>query len=277
MTDDGAGAAPHEHSVAGNAAGAGNTADSAGQPWKGRHFEAHAGAPGDEPDDGTAPPALLVALERFRAGTATQGEVVDALRSVRVLVPLVAHAGDEGLTDAGLRVDKTQELSLVTVGGPDGRTVLPAFSSVTALSAWNPKARPIPVDARRAALAAAAEGTELIVLDPGSPTEFALRRPAVWALAQDTPWQPAVDDPAVIGAFERSIQGEPVVAGILVIAGDAQARLSAPELVVVLALAPGLDQQQLQSLVASLQENWAADEVIANRVDSLSVRLTALS
>jgi hypothetical protein len=195
---------------------------------------------------------------------------------VRLLVPLVAHAGDEGVTDAGLRVDKTQELSLVTVSGPDGRRVLPAFTSVEALARWNPKARPIPVAARRAALAAAAEGTEIIVLDPASPTEFVLRRPAVWAVAQDVPWRPAFDDPAVLGAFERSVAGEPAVAGVRLLAGDPDALLRGHEIVVVLGLLPGLDQAALGALVSRLQDTWAATPAIADRVDSLAVKLTAL-
>ncbi|WP_092557201.1 SseB family protein [Herbiconiux ginsengi] len=248
-------------------------ADSAGQPWKGRHFESH----GSESDDGSAPEELIAAIARFRSGDATQDVVVDAVRGVRLLVPLVAHAGDEGVTDAGLRVDKTQELSLVTVSGPDGRRVLPAFTSVEALATWNPSARPIPVAARRAALAAAAEDTELIVLDPGSPTEFALRRPAVWAIAQDLPWRPAVTDPAVTEAFERSIVAEPAVAALRLVAGDPDARLSSRELVVLLALLPGLDQTALSALIGRLQASWAQDAIIADRVDSLGVKLTAVS
>jgi hypothetical protein len=195
---------------------------------------------------------------------------------VRLLVPLVAHAGDEGVTDAGLRVDKTQELSLVTVSGPDGRRVLPAFTSVEALARWNPKARPIPVAARRAALAAAAESTEIIVLDPASPTEFVLRRPAVWAVAQDVPWQPALDDPAVLAAFERSVAAEPAVAGVRLLAGDPDALLRGHEIVVVLGLLPGLDQGALGALVSRLQGAWAATPTIVERVDSLGVKLTAL-
>jgi len=248
--------------------------DSAGQPWKGRHFESH----GSETDDGRAPELLLAALTGFRADppTATAVNVLDALRDARLLVPLVAHAGEEGLTDAGLRVDKTQELSLVTVEGPDGRTVLPAFTSVEALTAWNAKARPIPVAARRAALAAAAESTELIVLDPGSPTEFVLRRPMVWALAQDVAWQPPHGSAEVLDAFELSIANEPAVAGIRLVAGDPDSRQRAQELIVVLALVPGLDQAALSALVGRLQAIWSAHPVITERVDSLGLRLTAV-
>ncbi|MCS5733169.1 SseB family protein [Herbiconiux daphne] len=252
---------------------AGPLGDSAGQPWKGRHFESH----GSESDDGSAPEQLTTAIERFRAGEATQADVVDALRGVRLLVPLVAHAGDEGVTDAGLRVDKTQELSLVTLNGPDGRRVLPAFTSVEALGVWNPKARPIPVAARRAALAAAAEHTEIIVLDPASPTEFVLRRPAVWALAQDIPWQPSFGDPEVLDAFERSIVHEASVAGVRLVPGDPAALLRGNEVVAVLALEPGLDQAALDALLGRIQRSWAQNPVIAERVDSISVRLAAVS
>lgn len=246
--------------------------DSAGRPWKGRHFESH----GSETDDGRAPEVLLAALEGFRAGTVAATEVLAALRDARLLVPLVAHAGEEGWTDEGLRVDKTQELSLVTVEGPDGRTVLPAFTSVEALTAWNAKARPIPVAARRAALAAAAESTELIVLDPGSPTEFLLRRPMVWALAQDVAWQPPHESADVLSAFTLSVADEPAVAGIRLVAGDPGSRQRGPELLVVLALAPGLDQAALADLVARLQARWSAHPMIADRVDSVGVRLTAV-
>lgn len=98
-------------------------ADSAGVPWEGRRFEQnpHSG------DDGSADPALLAALTAFRAGEGDAVAVVDAYRTARLLIPLVAEKGDEGVGPTGLRVDKTQELSIVTVAGPDGRRVLPGL------------------------------------------------------------------------------------------------------------------------------------------------------
>ena len=45
-------------------------------------------------------------------------------------------------------------------------------------------ARPVAVYAARAALSAVAEGAELMVLDPGSEVTFVVRRPGLWALAQ---------------------------------------------------------------------------------------------
>lgn len=249
--------------------GSSGNADSAGRPWAGRHFDATP----PPSDDGSADPALAVALTAFRRGVVGQEAVADAVRTARLLIPLVAHAGQTGLDDHGRLLDKTQELSIVTVAAPDGRSVLPAFTSVATMSAWNPLARPVPADGARVALAAASEQTELVVLDPTSDTEFVLRRPAVWAIGRQEPWRPSFDDPEVAVAFERSIARELAVHAVQLEAGDPHARLAGPELVVLLELAIGLTQTELDAVLARLAARWAADDVIATRVDSLTVRL----
>ena len=246
-------------------------ADSAGQPWAGRSFTPNPAAA----DDGSADPALLAALNGFRAATAQPEDVVDAFRHARVLVPLLAHAGDVGTAADGHLVDKTQELSIVTVAGPDGRTVLPVFTSVGTLAAWDPQARPVPAAGPRVALAAASEDTQLIVIDPGSPSEFVLRRPAVRALSSDSAWVPCYRDPAVHAAFDASIASESDVAGIALADGDPEQRLLADELVVSLSVRAGLDQSRLRELVDRLTGRWAESAVIANGVDSMAVRLVA--
>ncbi|GAA4058908.1 SseB family protein [Agromyces indicus] len=247
-------------------------ADSAGRPWAGRSFQSnpHAG------DDGRMPPELGAALERFRSGDGGQADVVAAFGGTRLLIPLLAELGDGG-TEVGAHghaVDKSQELSIVTVEGPDGRRVLPVFASVEAMSRWNPEARPVPADGVRVALAAADDGTELVVLDPGSPTEFVLRRPAVWAVAQQQPWRPPFESADVREAFERSVSGELAVVGVDLLAGDADARLRGPELVVRLRLVAGLTRAELDAVTTRLARRWAADDAIATGVDSLTVRLT---
>jgi hypothetical protein len=251
--------------------GAPNSGDSAGVPWEGRSFASNPHAA----DDGSADPALWLALTRFRAGEGAQSEVVDAFRAARVLVPLVAEKGEEGLAPSGLVVDKTQELSLVTVAAPDGRTVQPAFTSVDALRAWDPMARPIPVEAARVALSASAGDAELVVLDPGSDTEFVLRRPAVWAVAQGQPWEPSFLSPEVYAGLQESVGSELAVIDVAVSAGDPEARLRGPELVVTLELVEGLDRETLDAVLARLAQRWAADDRIAVLVDSLTVRLRA--
>lgn len=245
--------------------------DSAGQPWAGRSFETNAHAA----DDGSAPAELAAVLERFVSGHAGQADVIDELRHARLLVPLIAKLGEADVNDEGLTIDKTQELSIVTVAGPDGRDVLPVFSSVDAMTRWNPVARPVPSDGVRVALAAASEDTEVVVLDPTSDTEFAIRRPALWAIAQSLTWEPCFASAEVAAAFERSIATELAVVDVRLRAGDPRSRLAGPELIVELELLAGLARTELDAILARLAQRWAADETIATSVDSLRVRLTA--
>ncbi len=246
-------------------------ADSAGQPWAGRRFEEN---PFDG-DDGTAAPELVGALGGFRNGEFDESHVIDVLRGVRLLIPLVAHAGDVGVNARGQKVDKTQELAIVTVAGPDGRTVLPAFSSVAAMSRWSTEARPVPASAVRVAQAAAGEQTDVVILDPTSQTEFAIKRPALWAMAKGEPWSPCYDDPAVHDYFHQSVAREPSVVAVSLSAGDPDARLAGPELIIRLELIPGLARGELDQILGRLQASWARSTIIADRVDSLSLQLAA--
>lgn len=243
--------------------------DSAGQPWAGRHFE-----PNPSPDDdGSAPPALLEALAGFRSGEVDEGAVVEAFRASRLLIPLLARLGEAGVNAEGKSIDKSQELSIVTVAGPDGRIVLPVFSSVAAMTAWNPVARPVPAVGPRVALAAASEGTDLVVLDPTSDTEFAIRRPALWAIARQRQWTPSFRSAEVAAEFATTVLDEPAVTALVLSAGDPDARLHGPELAVELTLIPGLGRAQLDDLLSRLSTRWAQSELIADRVDSLEVAI----
>ncbi|GAA0991960.1 SseB family protein [Subtercola frigoramans] len=273
--------------------------DSAGQPWAGRTFDA---STSDYVDDEQEEAVTLVeAIRAFRAGDGlprpprSQTTVIEAVSAARLLVPLVAQAGQTALDHQGRTVDKTQELAIVTVTAPDGRTALPVFTSVAAMAKWNPAARPVPNEARRIALSAAVEGTDLLIIDPTSVTEFVVRRPAVWAIAQGASWVSPFDietdtesDTETAGAphgdreslpllaeFRAAAVGEPAVVSVALAQGDPDARLAAPEVTVVLALAPGLDREALDQLLARLQHGWAQSTLIADRVDSLSIRLVA--
>jgi hypothetical protein len=140
-------------------------------------------------------------------------------------------------------------------------------------SHWNPSARPIPADGTRVALAAAREGTDLVVVDATSDTEFAVRRPALWALAQSKPWQPSYLDKDVLAEFMTAADGEDAIVAIQLAPGDPDARLAGPELLVQLSLVNGLDEIALAELLGRAQERWSASEIIAERVDSMTVKL----
>ncbi|MBK0420904.1 SseB family protein [Leucobacter sp. CSA2] len=266
----------------------GGPADSAGFPWEGRTFDHHGTAFAD--DDGATPAAIAGAVAELRAAVraAQASETTDqamagleriaaahdgilcAFRESRVLVPMLAEAGDFGTTPEGRTVEKSQELSIVTVGAPDGRRVLPVFSSVAAMAKWHPEARPIPVPGGQAALAAVQEETDLIILDAASPElEYGVRRPALKAIALGENYRPAWADPAVEQAFRECVAGEPGVTELVLGPGDIEGRLLAPEVDVVIRVAGGLSQEDLGELLGRLQQRFAASETIAELVDSM--------
>jgi hypothetical protein len=257
-------------SPARNLGSTGGAADSAGQPWAGREFLAN----DHVDDDGAAPGPLLAALALFRAREVGEENVVDAIRTSRLLVPLLTALGDSGIGPTGLVIDKSQELSIITVAGPDGRSVLPVFSSAAAMRSWNPQARPVPSDGVRVALSAAQENIDLVVLDPTADTEFVIRRPALWTIAQAKPWTPSYASRQVADAFAASIATELAVLGIDLAAGDPEARLAGPELTVRLVLVGGLTRVELDATLARLAARWSDSDVIATQVDSLRVQLS---
>ena len=156
---------------------------------------------------------------------------------------------------------------------PDGRRVLPVFTSVAAMGRWDASARPVPADGVRTAVAASADDTDLIVIDPGSESEFVIRRPAVWAIAQGIAWEPAFASPEVFAGLHASVANELAVLDLSVEPGDPAARLRGPELIVRLELMHGLDQAELDAVLARLARRWSTDDRIAVLVDSLTVKL----
>lgn len=252
-----------------------SASDSSGRPWEGRSF------PPTPPstDDGSAPPELIAALGRLRGGSSGAADVLRAILESRLLVPLIAEDGGASVparaSASHSRGEASQELSIVTVAGPDGRDVLPVFSSVDALRHWNPLARPVPTAAPRAFVAAIQDGTELIVLDPTSPTQFAIRRPAIWAAVQGRSWVPCYEDLGVADAFAESFADIEQIDGVLLAAGDPFCTFAGPELVVTVAIRSGLDAAAVTSIVAGLRSRWEADPRIVESVDSLAVSIRA--
>jgi hypothetical protein len=244
-------------------------ADSAGVPWEGRQLKPNPHAN----DDGSADPQLLAIIHEFKAGRALAEGVLAAIGLARLLVPLVANLGEAGQGAHGQVVDKSADLSIVSVQSPDGQVALPVFSSVAAMQLWNPKARPVPIEAPRVALAAASEKNNRIILDPGSPTQFAVRRNAYQELAQQMPWIHPSRDPRVKAAFRAAIDAETAVENYAIQDGDPGAALTGPEVLVYLKLAPGLTQQDLERVLERLGAAWAASPEINLKVDSLGIKL----
>lgn len=221
-------------------------------------------------DDGHAAPALAAALvapgDRVR-------RVVAALAGARVLVPVLAEAEVVETGPDGLAVDRTASTGVVAVRTPDGRTALPVFSDVAAMTAWHPRARPVPAEGPRAAASALQEGWDVLVVDPAGPA-VVVPHPALRALATGRPWTPAVVDgavrPDVVATVARSLAGVDEVGEVRLEPGRRA------EVAVVLALQPGLDRARLDGVLARVGQELAAAEVAAE-VDSLELRVVTAS
>ena len=246
-------------------------ADSAGVPWEGREFEPNAWAD----DDGKANPRLLELIKALHEGHARSESVVDELRNTRVLIPLLADLGESGVGPHGQTVDKSAELSIVTVETPDAQSGLPVFSSVEAMQRWNPKARPVPTAAVKAALAAAAEGNTRMILDPMAESEFVLRRPAIAALAQGLKWVSPEEDERVLTAFGKLLDNLEPLMGWELSAGDPLCLLASAEIELTLKLPEGLDHETIDALLQKIANSMAESFEIAEYVDSIRVKLAA--
>jgi hypothetical protein len=271
--------------IAAALAGAGGATDSAGQPWAGRSLAGEdAKIHNFDNDDGLADAGYLAAVAALQAGHGDEAAVVASLATARVFIPIVAQLAEEAEGQDGLHSDKQADMALVTLKAADGRTAMPAFTSAEALSSWHPEARPVAVFAARAALSAVAEGAELLVLDPGSAVTFVVRRPALWALAQQKDWIPSYTDDSLAHQMRQAAAGFPAVRSLELLPGRGVAARTAngdtlagggagPELQVALYLEDGLDAAAVQELVARLQAEWSRNVLFGERVDSIEIKL----
>lgn len=240
--------------------------DTGGVPWAGRTLT----GTGFDDDTGQADPRLAQLLAQ-PADRRDERELVAAVAAARLIVPIVAVPSEID-ESSGLPVDAVSDMASVTLVAPDGQRALPAFTSTRALTAWQPDARPVPVTAQRAALAAVQEGCQVIPVDlPGEPGPAActLRPSMVWALAMARPWHPAHEDEHVARAVADALLPEEVVRGHTLSGGRDG------ELVVTLALGPGLARDQLQELVTRVGERVAADAETRARIDAVAFRMTS--
>jgi hypothetical protein len=129
-----------------------------------------AGAPDDT---GEPNPALAAALAAYAGDPAREPEVLAALPGARLLVPVVAELGEAETGPDGLVRDKAADMATVLMRGADGRLALLAFTGLEALHRWDPDARPVPVPARTAALAALQDGAEALLIDVAGPVPYA--------------------------------------------------------------------------------------------------------
>ena len=254
--------------------------DSAGVPFDGREFHDHP----FKDDDGSQPETLAAALAGMRVALAGSNDdvlagaahtLVHALRTDRVLVPLIAEAGEWGVTGDGQVVEKSQELSIVTVEGPTGQQAGLMFSSVDEMSTWRKEARPIPVEASRVAAWALTEGVGYVVVDAGSGEPVVCRRGMLWALVSDedyvAPWQSTV---VVETLTAEHLWGR--VPGLVRASVRSGWRLDhgvGPDAVVTLMLEAGLERAAIDKITQTVAAHWAGLTETLSLVDGIRMEL----
>jgi len=219
-------------------------------------------------DDGRTPEALALAYRRPAPDRI--GAVVEALRQVRVLIPVVANVDEmeEPAGEGQIAGDKQSHAAMVTVATADGRAALPVFSSTAAMAVWRADARPVPVEARKAALAAGTEADSLLILDPGTPEVTLIPSQAVAAIATGEEWVSALLDARVHEAIADIVAAIPAAVRAEVQPGrDAEVRI-------VLALRPGLDRVAVINASNQMSAALASTPLLAERIDSLELAIT---
>jgi hypothetical protein len=249
-------------------------ADSAGTPFDGREFREHP----FQGDDGSAPELIESALNRWRDEHSVEAmsDIVEALRTSRVLVPLLAEAGDYGVTDSGQVVDKSQELSIVTVEGPDGQPIAICFSDTDSMARWRADSRPVPVEAQKVAAWVVDDQLARAVINPGSENECVLRRGAIVALLTGDPYRSPADDPEIAHHVSAAFEQFPVDGVSLHIGWDLFGG-NGPDLIVQVELAPGLTAEQLHERQAHWASVWASSPILNRYVDGIRLKVVASS
>ena len=218
-------------------------------------------APAFANDDGSADPSLTEALEGWQSAPSAPGaesQLLAALAGARLFVPVVAVLGESKTDEAGLRRDKTSDMAVPTLNGPDGRKALPVFTSTAALARWRSEARPVAVPLRQALHALAQEGADTLVLDLAGPVTYQLTGRPLHALAEGRTSASPADDPSVAEALRRVLAADPDVCGAHLAPGG-----EGSDGTLALALTSGAEPQRVARRVA---ERLAADEVLRARL-----------
>lgn len=219
-------------------------------------------------DDGSTPAELAQAYAT--PAPHRLDAVVAALRGARVLIPVVANIDEmeEPEYEGQVVGDKKSHAAMVTVAAADGRAALPVFSSTKAMTAWRKDARPVPVEARKAALAAGTEADSLLVLDPGTTNATLIPAHAVAAIATGEEWNNPLFDPEVHEAIAAIVAAIPAAVRAEVQPGkDAEIRI-------LLELKPGLDRVGVLNASNQMSAALGSTPLVTERIDSLELRIT---
>lgn len=131
--------------------------------------------PGFSNDDGTTPAAVASAMQVYAQNPSLgRYQVIAALQATRVLVPVVAILGEVEYDEHGHAHDKTSDMATVLTTAPDGRTGMLAFTSMAAMQAWDPDARPVAATLQTAAASGVQDGASALVIDLAGPQQVVI-------------------------------------------------------------------------------------------------------
>lgn len=213
-------------------------------------------------DDGVQPAEFAVAKavqppERTPA-------VVRTLVAGRVLVPVLPHAAPKDPMNPHADDESCEAPASILVELPDGRHAMPAFTSMAAMAAWNPTARPVPMYGAQAAQAAYEQGDGLMLLDPMDESVL-IPRPAVWALAIGQEWVPAWSDPKLGAVAAGALVGIPGTLGVALVPGRTA------EVAAVVLIEEGLDRPGVETAMQAAAAAISSHPVLRERIDSLEL------
>ena len=215
-------------------------------------------------DDGSADPAVAAALAAYAERGGTERELLAALATSRLLVPVVAVLTEADETGA----DKNSEMALPTLIGQDGRPAIMAFTSVDAVTRWRADARPIPVEAARVWQAATGrQGTEAdaVAIDIAGPLPVIVEGARLAALAAGQSLPFPHEDPDNQREVDDVVAAEPAIIGARLTPGRPEA---GTHLTVELLVTPDADEDALRR---------AAEEISARLGQRMALEITAES
>lgn len=161
------------------------------------------GAQNFRDDDGSADPEVHARMREHSEGKVGDRQVLSALGTSRVLVPVVADATKTEQGADGLTKDKNSEVAVPVMTGRDGRRGLLAFTSVDAVRRWHPDARPVPFTTQDACQAVLDEDADALVLDVAGPVPYTVQGQFLTMLAEYGVVPEPQEDPQVLALIYR--------------------------------------------------------------------------
>ncbi len=129
--------------------------------------------------------------------------LVEALRHERVLLPVNLGSASSHDVETADESASCEDVDFIRTATDTGEALV-VYSSMSAMAAHMPGARPMPFDFRKVALTALVETQGRVVLDPGT-LSIPIPRPATAALAQGDTWLPAWRDAELLAELREAL------------------------------------------------------------------------